>query len=256
MSERANSFVWYQLMTTDTGGAEAFYRAVVGWEAQAWEGEGGPYTVLSADGRPVAGIAPLPDEVKAQDGHPGWSGFVGVADVDAMAERVAAAGGGVRKGPEDLPGVGRFAVVTDPQGAFFVLFQPSGPAMAEAPAGTPGHVGWHELFVTDWVAAFDFYAGLFGWTKDRAVELGPMGTYQTFAANGRAIGGMMNRPPSLPVSAWGYYVTVPEIDAAAARVTEHGGKVLMGPHEVPGGSFIVQCMDPQGAFFSLVAARR
>ncbi|GEP05916.1 VOC family protein [Methylobacterium oxalidis] len=256
MPETASTFVWYQLMTTDPEAAETFYRAVVGWEAQPWEGGNAPYTLLSVAGRPVADIAPLADEVKAQGGHPGWSGFIGVPDVDAAAEQATAAGGSVRKGPEDIPGVGRYAVVGDPQGAFFILFRPNGPAMPEVPATAPGHIGWHELFATDWQAAFDFYAGLFGWTKDLAVDLGGMGTYQTFAANGRSIGGMMNRPPNMPVSAWGYYFTVPGIDAAAARVAEGGGRVLMGPHQVPGGSWIAQCVDPQGAFFSLTAQHR
>ena len=127
---------------------------------------------------------------------------------------------------------------------------------ASVAPGGPGHVGSHELYASDWESAFAFYAGQFGWTKATSVDMGPMGTYQLFAAGGDPIGGMMTKPQSMPSPAWQYYFNVGEIDAAVARVTSNGGQVLHGPHEVPGGSWIVQAMDPQGAMFALVAPRR
>jgi uncharacterized protein len=122
---------------------------------------------------------------------------------------------------------------------------------------TPGAFSWHELYAGQGqAAAFDFYSGLFGWESMMEMDMGPMGIYRLFGADGVQLGGLMDKPAQLPVSCWGFYTTVDGIDAAIARLTEKGGQVLMGPHEVPGGSWIVQCMDPQGAAFNLTAATR
>jgi predicted enzyme related to lactoylglutathione lyase len=256
MSGSPSTFVWYDLMTTDPAAAEAFYRAVVGWNAKIW-GETGAYTLVGPGDAMVAGIMALPDAVLAAGGMPGWLGYVAVADVDAATAELAQAGGAVHKPPTDIPEVGRFSVVADPQGAVFQLFTPlAGDNPPVVAPGTPGHIGWHELYAVDWAAVFDFYADRFGWTKADAIDMGPMGTYQLFAAGGVPIGGMMNKPEMIPRPFWGFYFNVPEIDAAAARVAENGGMVLMGPQEVPGGAWIVQCVDPQGAVFALTAPTR
>lgn len=177
--------------------------------------------------------------------------------MDASAQRLQALGGKLLRPAEDIPGVGRYATVADPHGAVFYLFRDaSGDNPSRLPAGTPGVVSWHELYAGDGDAAFAFYSALFGWTKDTAIDMGPMGTYQLFAAGGNAIGGMMTRPPQVPVPCWQYYIAVDHIDAAAGRATAAGGQVLMGPHEVPGGSWIVQCLDPQGVPFAMVAPVR
>ena len=155
--------------------------------------------------------------------------------------------------PSDIPDVGRFAVVADPQGATFMLMSPNGPDQPPAPAGTPGHIGWHELYASDWKSAFDFYAGQFGWTKGEAMDMGEMGTYQLL---GDGTGAMMDKPAAFPAPFWLFYFNVPSIDAAAATVAAEGGKVLMGPHEVPTGQWILQGQDPQGAMFALLAPGR
>jgi predicted enzyme related to lactoylglutathione lyase len=252
-----NAFVWYELLTTDTEGSQSFYRDVVGWTLQdsgMKEVTGMDYTLITSASGPVAGLMALPATAAAGGGRPGWLGYVGVEDVDAFAARVQQAGGAVHQAPTDIPGVGRFSLVADPQGAPFVLFKAAAmPAPPAEPAGgAPGRIGWHELVTTDWRSAFDFYADLFGWTRDTAIDMGPMGTYQLFATGGTAIGGMMNRPPAVPASFWLYYVNVPDIPAAVARVKALFGQVLHGPAQVPGGSWIVQCLDPQGAMFALV----
>src|ERR1035437_9827858 len=134
----------------------------------------------------------LPGEARARGARPGWIGYVAVDDVDAIAARIKAAGGRIHHGPDNIPDVGRFAVVADPQGAVIALFKPSTAGNRPLPAGpAPGLVGWHELHATDQQAAFDFYAGLFGWTKAKAMDMGPMGVYQLFAIGGVPAGGVM-----------------------------------------------------------------
>jgi uncharacterized protein len=256
MATSPKPFVWYELMTADMDAAKDFYGAVIGWNAQAWDQPGARYTIMSAGDRPVAGVMPLPEEARQAGGRPGWLGYIHADDVDAATEGVRQAGGAVHRAPADIPNVGRFSVVADPQGAMFMLFKPSGAENAPAAPMTPGHVGWHELYTSDWTAAFDFYAGRFGWTKGEALDMGPMGTYQLFAAGAEPIGGMMNKPDQIPSPVWTFYFVVPAADAAAARITGNGGQVLMGPHQVPGGSWIVHGMDPQGAMFAVVAANR
>ena len=122
--------------------------------------------------------------------------------------------------------------------------------------GTPGHIGWHELHAGNGESAFAFYAGLFGWTKAEAMDMGPMGIYQIFATGGAPIGGMMTKTPDTPAPFWLYYFNVEAIDAAIARVTAAGGRIALDPHQVPGGSWIAQCIDPQGAMFAMVGGKR
>ena len=257
MPGTTKSFIWYELMTTDLDGAKAFYGDVVGWEGRPF-GDAIPYIVMSAGGAMAAGLMTLTEEVRNAGGRPGWFGYIHADDADAATEGVRRGGGAVHREPADIPDVGRFSVVADPQGAMFMLLQPFRQDSAQptpAPA-TPGHVGWRELYAADWTASFEFYAGQFGWTKDEALDMGPMGTYQLFAAGGEAIGGMMDKPAQVPAPFWLFYFNVPAIDAAAARVGSGGGQVVNGPMQVPGGSWIVQCMDPQGAMFALVAPTR
>jgi len=257
MSTAASRFVWYELMTSDAPAAEAFYRSVIGWQTADAGMPGMRYTILSAGTSGIAGLMALPAEATAGGVPPNWTGYIGVADVDAMAARVREAGGAVHHPPEDIPGVGRFAVVADPQGAVFCLFKGSSEEQPpQPPTGTPGTIGWHELYASDLDAAWAFYSTLFGWTKAEAIDMGEMGVYQLFGAGGDAIGGMMKRPPEVPQACWLYYVNVEAIDASAGRVTAAGGRIVSGPMEVPGGSWIVQCLDPQGAMFAMVAPHR
>ena len=255
MAQHPNPFVWYELMTSDTGSAVSFYRSVIGWGTQ--DSGMASYTLLTMGTSMVGGVMAIPDEARARGARPVWLGYIGVDDVDAYAKRVSAAGGAVHKPPEDIPGVGRFAVVADPHGAMFMLFKGSSTeAPAAAPPGTPGHVGWHELRAGDGPAAFKFYSDLFGWTAAEAVDMGPMGVYQTFAAGGAPIGGIMTKTPETPMPSWLYYFNVESVDAAIARVKDGGGRITNGPMEVPGGSWIAQGEDPQGAAFAVVAPTR
>jgi uncharacterized protein len=257
MPAPTGKFVWYELMTSDAPAAEAFYRHVAGWTAQDAGLSDRSYTILSAGAVPIGGLMPIPPEVHAAGGKPGWIGYLAVGDVDAHAGRVEQAGGSIHRVPEDIPGVGRFAVVSDPQGAAFVLFKglSDQPPQPDAP-GTPGQVGWNELTTSDWRSAWGFYESLFGWTQAEAIDMGPMGIYQTFAIDAAPCGGMMNRTDPAQPAAWLYYVNVDDIDAARARVIATSGRVLNGPHEVPGGSWVMQCQDPQGAVFALAGPKK
>lgn len=257
MAKSPTSFFWYELMTTDLDAASDFYAAIVGWRPQDFPGDPAMprYVVMNAGERGVGGIMKIPVEA-GPDMHPAWVGYIHASDTDAATEAVGQAGGTICRAPDDIPGVGRFSVVADPQGAVFNFLQPNGPDQPPVPMTTPGHVGWHELYTTDWRKAFAFYSGQFGWTKDREFDMGEMGIYQIFAVDGETKGGMMDKPKQIPNAAWLFYFNVPSIDTAAAIVADRGGKVLTGPTEVPGGSWIVQCQDPQGAHFALVAPRR
>ncbi|MEO8925860.1 MAG: VOC family protein [Caulobacteraceae bacterium] len=246
-----NNFVWYEHMTTDLAAAEAFYGAVMGWTAKDSGMAGMRYDLLCVGDKQFGGAMALPADALAAGARPGWMAHVGVDDVDAFAARVKEAGGAVHREPQDIPGVGRFAMVADPQGAMFFLFMGNGPAPERPAFGAPGFPGWHELHAADGQSALAFYSRLFGWTKGETHDMGPMGIYQLFTAGAAPIGGMMTKAADTPAPVWLYYFNVDDIEAAAGRVKGAGGEVLMGPHEVPGGGWIVHARDPQGALFAL-----
>lgn len=251
-------FVWYELNTTDARGAGAFYCNVIGWTAQDAGNPDADYTILSAGDADVGGVLQLDQEALQAGAEPCWLGYIAVDNVDAYADRVRRAGGSLYYGPEDIPGgIGRFAVMGDPYGAPFVLFKPGMEGPSERPVlSMPGSVGWHELYAGDGAGAFAFYSGLFGWRQTGTFDMGPMGTYLLFGTGGDAIGGIMTKAPQFPRPQWLFYFNVDSADAAAQRTSQHGGRVLMGPQEVPGGQWIIQCQDPQGVMFAAVAPRR
>jgi predicted enzyme related to lactoylglutathione lyase len=257
MSDFHGRFIWYELITTDPAGAKTFYGDVVGWKPQGMPMPGGEYTVLQADGNGVGGVMDIPPEAKAMGVPPNWTGYIAVDDTDAAAEKVKTLGGSVMRPPQDIPGIGRFAIVADPQGAVFAIMTPlpMDPPRPEVARGTLGHTSWHELYAGDGQSILPFYSEMFGWKKDDAMDMGPMGKYQLFSNQDGQVGGMMTKPANVPVPAWLYYFQVGDIDAAKARVEADGGKVLNGPMEVPNGGWIIQGQDPQGAMFAVVGEK-
>jgi predicted enzyme related to lactoylglutathione lyase len=256
MADQKGRFVWYELMASDTEAAKAFYTQVVGWGTQDGPVPGMAYTMFTTGQMPVGGMMAQPEDARKMGAPPSWIGYVAVDDVDATAERIKRLGGAVHVPPTDIPNVGRFSVVADPQSAVFALF--NSPNTCDAPLpepGTPGHVGWHELSAADWQKAFAFYSELFGWQKADAMDMGAMGTYQIFSVGGQPAGGMMNKPAMVPVPNWLYYINVADFDAAVDRVKTGGGQILNGPMQVPGGDWIIQGKDPQGAMFALVGQK-
>ena len=252
------SFVWYEYMAADAKAAADFYARVVGWSAADAGMAGFPYTLFSTGPNVVAGLMALPDEARKMGARPGWLGYVGVPDVDAYAAKIAAAGGKIYRAPADIPTVGRFAVVGDPHGAAFVVFKgrPAEDPRPPMASDAAGNVGWRELRAGDLDSAFAFYSGLFGWKKTQAMDMGAMGTYQVFEIAGGQGGGMMTKTAETPAPYWLYYFNVDAIDAAAERVKSAGGRGVNGPHQVPGGGWVLQALDPQGAKFALLAPKR
>lgn len=158
----AGRFVWYELLATDPDAAKAFYTHVLGWGTEEFLGAGEPYTMWTvggAGGKPIGGMMAKPP---GAEGPPSWLGYVAAEDIDAVARRAADLGAQTYVAPQDIPNVGRFAVLADPQGAMFALYKSLNPA-AE-PAGEPrvGEVSWNELATSDPKAAWGFYSTLFG----------------------------------------------------------------------------------------------
>ena len=247
--------LWYELMTTDMKGAEAFYRAVVGWKTAPFAGTGHPYTTFSRSGDVrVGGILTKPDEVKAP---PFWAMYVGVPKLEEAAAQIKRLGGSAHTEVLEVPNVGRMQLMMDPQGAAFYIFEPANAEQPPEAAAEIGEASWHELMTTDLAAATKFYQQAFGWQPSEAVDMGPVGKYQMFNRPHGMIGGMMNKPPEMaqvPPN-WGIYFRVPDINTATEAVKANGGKILNGPMEVPGGDWVVNAMDPQGAAFSLHAKK-
>jgi len=258
MATPLGSFVWYEYMAADAKAATEFYAGVVGWTASDAGMADFPYTLLSAGPRMVAGLMTLPEEARKMGARPGWLGYVAVPDVDAYCNKITAAHGKIYRPADDIPDVGRFAVVGDPHGAAFVVFrgEPDDDTRPPLAPTARGNVGWHELRAGDLESDFAFYAGLFGWKKGQAMDMGPAGTYQVFDIEGGQGGGMMNKLAATPAPLWLFYFNVEAIDAAAERVKARGGSVLAGPDEVPGGLWVLRAADPQGGDFALVAPGR
>jgi len=246
------SFVWCELLTSDTAAAESFYKKVVGWTSAPF-GPDGSYTVLNnSAGSGVGGMMKLPDQAKQAGAPPHWMMYVGTPNVDEMAVRIAQLGGRVVKEADEIPTVGRFAIVQDPFGATFAIFTPKpAPGAPARKKGDTGEFSWFELYTPNPAGAWKFYETLFGWEKTSAMDMGDMGVYQMFGRGGGIPnGGIMKPPPGAP-AAWMPYAMVKDAKASAATATANGGKIINGPMEVPGGDWIAQGIDPQGAMFAV-----
>lgn len=254
-------FIWYELLARDAAAAATFYGAVMGWTASAFDGDTpGSYRLFAANGVDVAGFMTLPEDAAGMT--PGWRGYVGVADVDAVAAQAKKLGGTVIVPPQDIPNVGRFALLADPQGADFYVMRGDGPPSRAFEPTSIGHGAWAELHTKGWEQAFDFYAALLGWRVADRMDMGPMGTYAMIDTSTPAVrdgpctasGAMFDSPDPSPPH-WLFYFTTDDIDAAKARIEAAGGTVVHGPQQIPGDAWIVMAVDPQGAGFALVGPR-
>lgn len=253
MSDAPSPFVWYELLTTDEDAAKAFYPAVLGWGTEPFTGAGGdkPYTMWTANGAPLGGMIEKPP---GSEGPPVWLGYIGVDDVDAIVRRAGELGAQTHVAPQDIPNVGRFAVLADPQGAMFAVYKSLNPQPAPGDECPPGNVSWHELATSDGGAAWGFYSALFGWQKTDSFDMGDGWMYDMFGYGGAAKGAVYTKPPDMPgPPAWNYYVRVEDLDGTVEKVKANGGQVIHGPMEVPGGDRIAIATDPQGAVFAMHA---
>ena len=263
MSNSVGAFIWYELMTTDPDAAAAFYGPVVGWKivGHAPQDGGVDYRhLIRSDGQSNGGVLKLTDGMLAGGAHPCWLGYLHVANVDEAVKAIEADGGKLLMPAFDLD-VGRIAMVTDPWGVPHYVMKPIPPAGKE---GTPSdaydrwaeqHVSWNELYAPDLDGAKAFYTRHYGFAFNEVMPMGPMGDYCFIDHDGETIGAMMQKPEQVPAGMWNFYIRVADIDTAAAKVKELGGQIFNGPMEVPGGDWIINGMDPQGAMFSLVAKR-
>lgn len=259
MAKLQGSWIWYELMAKDAAVAKTFYEAAVGWtvtpgtEAPLFYGH-----IARADGRQVGGMLPLSDDMIAQGAHTMWVGYIGVDDLDATLAQVIARGGRALMPRMDIT-EGSFAMALDPWGACFYLMQPNpGPeanGSVAFSARDAQSVGWNELYTGDFDGALAFYTDIFGWEPAGSMDMGSFGTYQFLGHDGVTMGAMMPKPPHVPTSGWNHYIRVGDFDAAHAAVLASGGTVLHGPVEVPGGDWIINALDPQGAAFALVGQK-
>ena len=247
MDDRQGRFAWYELLTTDMAVARDFYASVVGWTARDAGTKRFAYSIFAAGETPVAGLMELlPEETGAT---PRWVGYVAVDNLDATVDRFKRLGGAVIVPPTET-NIGRISILTDPQKATLALAEGLKLDRAPAELDQPGRVGWHELLASDAKAAFAFYSEVFGWQRAQS-QANPMESYQLLAAGGRMIGGIFTKLPIVPFPFWLYYFDVPDIAAAARRVTAGGGRIRLGPIELAGVGWMAWCIDPQGALFAL-----
>lgn len=246
-------FLWHQLLTTDRDAAAEFYRDLVGWSVEPLEMAGTRYQVWAADGCQVAAAMQLTSEALEVGTPAHWLPYVGTPDLDETVRAAEELGGHVLAPARAIPDAGRFAVLQDPQEAVFAALQPPD-TPEEDPDPRPGFFSWHELATTDHESALSFYEELFGWEAGTPHDMGELGTYQIFGLEGTELGGLYDLPPDddTPPS-WLPYVMVGDIDEAVETLESLGGRVLNGPMPVPGGDWVVQAMDPQGAVFALHA---
>jgi predicted enzyme related to lactoylglutathione lyase len=255
MGERSEyvpgTFSWADLSTPDPDAAKRFYAELFGWQAQDLPVPGGSfYSMQQLDGRNVAAIAPQPQQQRDAGAPPAWQSYVTVTSADDAARRAAEIGGSVHAGPFDVMQAGRMAVIQDPQGAFFMVWEPRESIGAQL-VNAPGALCWNELASPDLDAAPDFYAKLFGWSVEPFE--GSAMRYLTIKLGGRSNGGMREAQPQEPPH-WLVYFAVEDIDAAMGRLKELGGSVISGPVDIAMARIgVVQ--DPQGAVFALYAGQ-
>ena len=243
--------LWYELMTNEVKGAEAFYTDVVGWTVEPFPGTPDYYGVWSrSGGAGIGGVMAIP---QGAGFPPHWGMYIGVPKLEAAVAVIERRGGGPLTEVIEVPQVGRMRTMRDPQGAAFSLLEPAMPGSPSDHEPEIGDASWHELYTTDPEAALTFYTETFGWSPTDALDMGAMGKYHMFGRGQAFGGGMMRKPPEMqaPPAFWGFYFRVPDVHAAAARAKAKGGQVLNGPMEVPGGDWVVNVMDPQGAAFGL-----
>ena len=252
------SFCWPELGTTDQNAAKPFYRSVFGWTFNDTPmGPGEVYTIFQLGGRDCAALYTLRPDMLKQGVPPNWGSYVAVDSADETAAKVKQLGGKVLTEAFDVSENGRMAIIQDPIGAVFCVWQ----AKKHGGVGVlaePGALAWTQLNARQPAPAKQFYTQLFGWKAQDDPMPGGGGDYTTFMLNGQPIGGIMPMPPNVPKEApshWLVYFASADVDATAAKVIGAGGKVAVPPTDIPGMGRFAVFQDAQGAFFAVVHFR-
>jgi predicted enzyme related to lactoylglutathione lyase len=249
MEHAPGSFCWAELATTDGAGAKKFYSELFGWTTHDSPiGPGMVYTMLKLDGKDVGALYEKGEMMK--DVPTVWATYISVVSADEVAAKAKALGGTVMKEAFDVMDVGRMAVITDPTGATFCIWQP-GKHTGYGVTGEPNSVSWHELLTTDSARAIDFYTKLFGWTAD--THGGPM-PYTEWKNGAEHAGGMMQIAPHMgPILPhWGIYFAVDDCDATFAKATSLGAQAFVPPMDIENVGRFATMSDPQGAVFAII----
>ena len=235
---------WVDLGSPDTAASGVFYGGLFGWTAEIDpRPEAGGYGMFKLRDQLVAGLGPQMN----MEMPPFWAVYISVADADATVAAATAAGGQVIAGPMDVFDAGRMAVLMDPLGTFFSIWQADQHIGAQV-VNEPGSFTWNELATNDLEASRAFYTSVFGWGVDHDAS-GPDGAAFTVDGNivcGSHVAGEGEFP------AWSVWFSVADCDATAAKVTELGGSVFMPPSAMSFGRGSVVA-DPAGAVFGLAA---
>lgn len=241
------SFCWIELGTTDQDAAKAFYGKLFDWAATDVPiGPGSVHTTFRLGGRDAAAAYSL--AANGEGGPPRWTIFVAVPDADDAARRARALGARVEREAFDVMGLGRMAVLRDPLGAAFRVWQP-GSHRGLGVRDEPGAFCWGQLNTTDAAASEPFYRSLFGWDAKTGSD-GAM-TYTEWILGGRPIGGMMAMPPGAGSPHWLPYFAVASVDATAALAASLGAATCVPPTDIPGTGRFAVLADPQGAVFAV-----
>ena len=244
----AGKFVWHDLMTDDVAAARRFYGELFGWSFESTTGpNGGDYTLITSDSQLIGGMVQLADPVG--EDYSRWLGFLSVPDVDEAVAFAQSKGGSTVAGPLDLPNIGRAAAILDPQGAVVGLLRSRIGDPVDQDIDQAGRVVWNELLAEDDLKAADFYSIVSG-VQVKLAERGE-GRYVYLRAQDRDRAGIMLRPADDIEPLWLTHFAVEDPAAAARRVSELGGTVLLEPSsELRDGSLAV-VTDPTGAILAL-----
>ena len=257
--------IWYELMTTDPMAVAPFYKATLDWDIPEDGGtmpNGSEYRMITrADGGNAGGVLKLTQDMCDSGAHSGWVTYFNVPDVDASVDRATGMGATVFMPAVTMDGVGRMAMISDPQGAPFYVMTPTPPEGGVDPEGavfkgdTPGRATWNELNSDGAAEQIDFYTSLFDWEITGEMEMPGDHIYKFFNLGERGIGAIGSMKPEGMPNAWLPYFRVEDIHAAKEAVEANGSQVMMGPMEVPGDDMIVVACDPSGAAVGLVGAK-
>lgn len=230
---------WRELQTTDPETASRFYPEVFDWHVEPVDLGGVNYRLVKQGGQDIAGIRP----VVAIEGYADrWVPFIEVKDVDASVDRALALGAKVLSAASDIPNVGRFAVIADPQGGVVTLFYNANPMAPRQDRPNDSEFSWEQIDTADPEGTRRFYSGLFGWT---VVTLEGV---DTFAVDGRSIVSIVPAAPGASTR-WLSHIVVDDLVSACGVITSAGGAVQVPEVVVPNVGAYAVVTDPKGAAF-------